>query len=191
MSSRMEQDFWLLFSVSAEELAKEISKNNLRAAFDRVEVMLRQHGFDFAFELTKEGNDSVLVLTPEGDQREAQLIDELIKAMPKIPGWRVYPRRQRKPLSDAFAFVRNIYGVDISEATFDLRKSSARYEVVMSSSSLADLEPDEVKGLIGTFLDHAIGEDAAMTLIVGVSGQSSGRLHFSPANLVEKLLGSQ
>lgn len=179
-------DFWSAFRVGADELARQIATGDLRGAFQRMESLLDEHGLQFCFELTEEGSDAVLVLTPEGDQEQAQLIDDLVGAMPPIAGWRVYGRRQRKPLRDAFTFVRHVYGRDVSDATFSLRETPEGVVVTMHSAAMSGLAEEEVEGLIATFLDHALGEDVVMDRVNGLAA-GGGRGHLSPEELVTSL----
>ncbi len=188
MKGNPARDFWQAFGDEAAALATRIAAGNLREAFQRVESLLHEHGFDFCFELTEEGREAVLVLTPEGDQERARRIDHLVKARPEIPGWRVYGRRQRKPLEDAFAFVRHVYSLDVSDATFDLRETPKGYEVTMRSKAMEGLTGEEAQGLVSTFLDHAVGEDVVMARVAGLAAHD-GRGHLSPAALVTSLIG--
>lgn len=181
-------DFWHAFGVEAVSLATRIAAGNLREAFQRVETLLKKHGFDFCFDLTQEGCDAVLVLTPEGDPEQARGIDRLVQARPELAGWRVYGRRQRKPLHDAFAFVWHVYGLDVRDATFDLRETPRGYEVTMHSKAVEGLTAREAEGLAATFLDHAVGESVVMARIAGLFTRD-GAGDLSPVALVTYLVG--
>jgi len=188
VKSNPTSDFWRAFGAEAVALATRVTSGDLRGVFQRVETLLLEHGFDFCFDLTEEGHEAALVLTPEGDPVQARRIDELVHSRPEIPGWRVYGRRQRKPLADAVAVVRNIYDVDVSDATFDLRETPRGFEVTMRSKAVRNLKTEEAQGLIATFLDHAVGEAVVMERVAGlVAGQGRGRL--SVAALVALLVG--
>lgn len=180
--------FWRAFEAEAAALAATIAAGNLRDAFQRVESLLNENGFDFSFELTEGDDEAVLVLTPEGDQEQARRIDQLIHARPAIPRWRFYSRRQRKPLADAIAFVRRIYDRDVSDATFDLRDTASGYEVTMHSKAVEGLKAEEAHGLVATFLDHALGEDVVMARVASLAARP-GRGRLSPASLVMSLVG--
>jgi len=149
MKDNAAHGFWQAFVAEAGALASRVATGNLRNAFQRVESLLQDHGFDFCFELTKEGGHAVLVLTPECDEERARRIDELIQVSPEIPGWRVYGRRQRKLLEDAFAFVRHIYGLDVTDSSFDLRETPRGYEVTMRSKAVQGLTAEEAQGFDG------------------------------------------
>jgi len=188
VTSKAANDFWRAFCVEADTLTAMIVAGHLRGAFQRVESLLQEHGFDYCFELTHEGCETVLVLTPEGDHEQAQCIDHLVEAKPELSGWRVYGRRQRKTLEDAFAFVRHIYNLDVSDATFDLRETPEGYKITMYSKAMRGLTAQEAYGLVATFLDHAVGENVVMARVIGFSAQEGvGRL--SAAALVSALIG--
>jgi len=179
--------FWQAFVAQANSLARSVTGRDFANAFQRIESLLQKYGFDFCFELTEEGGDAVLVLTPEGDRAEASRIDDLLKARPEITGWRFYGRRQRKPLEDAFVFVRHVYDLDVSDATFDLRATERGQEVTMYSDAIEGLAQEAAEGLIATFLDHAVGEDIVMKKVARLI-PGSGRGQLSPPELVEGLL---
>lgn len=187
MSIDLAQCFWQSFEADSVNLAEKIYGGKLRDAFEGVEAMLDKSGFAFSFELTLEEGDAVLILTPEGDKNEAARIDCFAESRPHIKGWRIYTRRQRKSLHDAFAFVRHIYGLDIHDATFDLESGARGFKVKMYSGALTSLTVDEIRGLVETFLDHAVGEAVVMAQVFEASGQSAGNGHLAPAELIEKL----
>lgn len=184
------RSFWRAFRQDANSLADQIATGSLRDAFGRVECMLEMYGLNFCFELTEEGQDAVLVLTPEGDKQEAQRIDYLLREKPAISGWRFYARRQRKSLADALQFVRHIYGVDLSDATFDIRQTIDGYVVTMRTRAVEGFTSDEARGLAETFLDSAVGEEIAMSRIAEVVARGDVGGHLSPSELITILGGN-
>ena len=70
-TSRNAQAFWDALESCAQAVAQELLAGARTAAFHRVQELLEQHGFDFCFELTCEGTNAVLALTPEGDPEVA------------------------------------------------------------------------------------------------------------------------
>jgi hypothetical protein len=178
--------FWQEFDASSEVLAKKVIGGH-REAFQHIETLLQKNGFDFCFELTCEGPDAVLALTPEGNVGVAQRIENLVQEKHDIRGWRVYSYRQRKPLPDALTFVRHIYGIDVADASFDLQVNFGFYRITMYCGDLNKLATGEIYGLVETFLDHAIGEELVMSQVREVSGRAAGRGHLSVSELVQKL----
>ncbi|KAF0240446.1 MAG: hypothetical protein FD180_4933 [Planctomycetota bacterium] len=163
-----------------------IKKGGLRIAFKRIEDLLESNGFDYCFDLTQENDHAVLVLTPEGDSDVAKHIDELVSAFPGIPGWVVHGRRQRKLLPDAMALVLRIYGIDIGDATFDVRRGERGIEVAMHCAAAVSLPSDVSKGMLATFLDHAIGEATVMNSITRFAVLGGGGT-LSSTELVDEL----
>lgn len=161
----MTDRFWKDFVGSADSIRQQIQHGNLRAAFNLIESILVQHGYDFAFELTEVESGVALSFTPEGDVEAAQAIDELVAQRPSLNGWTIYSRRQRKHPKDAVTFVREIYGRDISEAKFEVEDYEDRLRVILVSSAIAGLTEEEARGLTETLLDHLLGEDFVMRQI--------------------------
>ena len=91
------------------------------------------------------------------------------------PFWRFFGRRQKKPIDDASAIVRGIYGRDIGDAMFSLSEGEDGLDVALVSSGLAGLDEAVADGLAATFLDHALGEEAVMRRISRVRGIVPGR----------------
>lgn len=184
------EQFWLSFVDSSARLRELITAGRLDDAFDRIESLLARSGYDLICEITQEDDDAVLILTPEGDPKQASEIDSLLGRRPTIAGWRFYGRRQRKPVQDAFVFVRHIFGVDVRDARFLIERDRAKWKVTMYSQALTSMEPDERNGVVRTFLWHALGEDLVMSRISSVhslvaAGSRVGLLE--PGELVQRL----
>lgn len=174
--------FWSDFVKVAGSLRCQVQKGNLRFAFDTIESLLSTHGYHFAFEITESGSDVVIAFTPEGDPAAAKSIDNLVAHHPRLDGWKIYTRRQRKHLKDAVAFVLEIYGRDTSDAKFEVRNCAGCYFLTLVSSAIAGLTSEEVDGLSATLLDHLLGEEFVMTHIGAISTRIESA--HSPTTLV-------
>jgi hypothetical protein len=156
-------EFWEEFKKDASILHCQLISGEVSLAFSRIDVMLRDAGLDFAFDLTSDADDiAKLVLTPEGDPVQANAIDALLQQAPSVPDWRFLGRRERKPLPDAFVIVSYIYDIDLRDALFLATKKDGRYGITMFMVGVDHLSEDEKSGLIATFLDHALGESYVM-----------------------------
>jgi hypothetical protein len=187
MSESRAVRFWKSFSSEAADISEWLAAGHLRKAFDRVEALLLERGFDFCFDLSRDGPTAILILTPEGDQGVAAEIDELLAVAPMVPGWRLVGRRQRKGIADAITIVHQIYGVDVTGVSFDVAQSSSGLSVVMFSHALEGMSQEVARGLAQTFLDHAIGESLVMERITVIETSASGAGHRSAESLVEAL----
>ena len=167
-----DEKFWKAFARDSELLRDLIEQNRLREAFERIEIMLLANDFDFAFEITSDSEDAVLVLSPEADGPTAAIIDRLISERPEIPHWRFFGRRQRKSLADALVFVQRIHGLDVSDAKFRLTTEGERVHVTMCSEMFDGLPDEERESVALTFLFHGVGEEAVMSRIESVEGAS-------------------
>jgi hypothetical protein len=156
----------------------------MKIAFDQVDRMLQSAGFRFAFELTSSLDHGVLILSPEGDEAIAGLIDQLLMMRPHIPQWQFFGRRQRKPLPDAVIFVQKMYGRSIQDARFLITRMGEKLDVTMFSASMDGLTDEERDGLAATFLDHAVGEDRVMSKIRLIKGSSP--IHVGPHLLTKE-----
>jgi hypothetical protein len=161
-------EFWRIFSIKAETLRSLIIGGQLRVAFGEIERLVASCGYHFSFELTKQHDDAVLVLTPESNPSVAAEIDALLSQSPPIPKWRFYGRRLRKSLPDALTFVRHIYGVDVGRARFAVSDpENGRYHVTMHIDLPSHFTRDQGEGLVMTFLEHALGEQTVMSKVAG------------------------
>ena len=184
------EKFWSAFGGLSDRLRGLILAGRLDSAFELIEELLGRLGYDFICEVTQEGDDAVLVFTPEGDTDQAEEIDSLLSSRPAIPGWRFYGRRQRKPVQDAFVFVDHIFGIDIRDARFVLDRHLGQWKVTMYSPALASLGEKDRQGLVRTFLWHALGEDVVMTRISSVEARTEPATRvalLAPSELVMKL----
>jgi len=156
-------DFWTSFAAVSGSLRTQALGGGLDHVFRQIQALLARHGLDWAFEITTdEHGNAVLAFTPGGDREVAQSIDALLAIQPVIPNWRIFGRRQRKPLADAYVFVREIYGIDLTRELFELEGKRDGYVVTMISDQAADFDDEEARGLVSTLLDHALGEDVVM-----------------------------
>lgn len=183
--------FWLRFKPDAGLLHEALLQNQTRDVFRRIEQILQECGHDYCFDVTSDNRTAILIFSPEGDAATAQDIDKLLKAGPPIPGWLFFGRRQKKPLNDALAIIRNMYGVDLQDATFDLTDSQSELVVTMFSPQVEKLTPNGAKGLVATFLDHAIGEDFSMRHVSRMEARAKGVGPLRAAAFVDAILAAR
>jgi len=181
--------FWRTFEEKAGHIRKLILSGKHREAFNMVEHLLADHGYDFSFDLTEQDGLTVMILSPEGDRSEAARIDSLIASKPPMPKWIVYGRRQRKPLEDVYAIIRHIYDLDVEDAKFVTEDAPGGLNIMMYSKAFVGLNDEESKGLVATCLDHALGEDFVMSQIGGMRGSPAGNSSgMSARELIDSLL---
>ena len=182
--------FWGDFFREAPELTSLVRSGHEQIAFAKIDALLDRFRLPFCFDITCDDYSCYFILSPEGDRETAEQIDNLVRVAPDIPDWKIYPRRPRKTLEDACAIVRQLYLIDPRSARFLITKSDKLKFVQMYVSTGIDLDEDEKKGLINTFLWHAIGEDLVMSehikgeVITAIS--PSGKT-ITASDLVERL----
>jgi hypothetical protein len=159
--------FWEHFRSRAPALSSLLLSGQHRTVFEEIDRLLEQFRLPYCFDVTHEKSLCYFILSPEGDPSVAVAIDQLVMSAPPIANWRVFGRRQRKPLHDACAIIRQLYLIDPLAARFRVLQRNATPFIQMFLTSSADLEPDEQRGLINTFLWHAIGEDTVLAQRIG------------------------
>jgi hypothetical protein len=157
------RDFWTMFGKRARKWANLLHSGRTQEAFEDIDRVLSDRGYDFPFDLTSDDEHCIITFSPEGDPELASEIDTLVKSAPTIVGWQIFGRRQRKELADAYAIVANLYDADVSQATFQILKHRGDIQVVMYFPNAKQLGEDEQAALVATFLDHAVGEDLVMS----------------------------
>jgi hypothetical protein len=163
--------FWEAFFAEAASV-KATLREKPGLACDRVAALLADHGFEYAFDLSlEEGNDAVLVLSPEGDPAAAREIDALLESRPHLEGWKFHGRRQAKDLEDALAIVRRTYGVDARGLRVAATAEDERLAVEMWGPALRLLRADDRESLVATLLDHLLGEERVMRERIAASGR--------------------
>lgn len=169
MPKRAPKRFWAEFEKVAESVSALLGDEPARAV-ETVDELLKESGFDIAFDLTEEGSSSVLVFSPEDATAEAEIIDELVDVAPEIPGWKIYGRRQKKPIEDAVAITREIFGIDLAESRLHVIPGATGLKVILFSTSLNGMDPETSNRAVLTLLNHAAGEQTVMDLIEEVAG---------------------
>ena len=157
--------FWTWFASHERELADIVAGATEGRVTEQLDQALTQHGLSFVYDVTETPE---LTFTPEGDPARAVLGDSFVEGAPMLTRWVVHSRRQRKPLPQALSFVRALHGIDLSNASFDVRLHEGRYHVRFQHNELVQRGEDERFAVAASFLDHALGEAVAMTYIGGV-----------------------
>lgn len=158
--------FWSRFVEHRGQIeALLLDESTMRAAFDLVERLLAESGYDEAFDLTIDDDERcVLIFSPEGDRDLARRIDQLLSLAPSLPTWRFFGRRQRRGAAQAVVFLRRIHEVDVQGARFSLSRSQAGLTVFASGAELDGLSERDVEIVVSTLLWHAVGEETVMSL---------------------------
>jgi hypothetical protein len=155
--------FWNDFAAPADSWAREMHSGNERKVFDAIDELLQRHDISYCFDITVNDGDCLLIFSPEGDPDVGKSIDRFLANAPSSTTWRFFGRRAKKDLHDAAAIARNLYLIDPRETRFRVREGKQGPVVEMIVPSSADLSADEARGMINTFLWHAIGEEKVMT----------------------------
>lgn len=165
MTLKNGKKFWGIFKENAQQISEFITNKRLSEAFNFVDTMLNNCGFDLAFELAGKPGEFYIIFSPEGDYDEAKRIDDFIGIAPKIDAWRIFGRKPRKPMPDPFVFVEKIYGIWIDDCMFDINQLNDKLIVNVYSSFFSEFDYDVAYGCAATLLFHMLGEDFVMDYI--------------------------
>jgi len=154
--------FWSDFVRHADSLAKEMQSGNQRKVFDAIDRLLKSNDFDICFDITTDENRCILIFSPEGQSADALLIDQLLEDAPNLTAWEFLGRRPKKELDDVASIVRGLYILDPLQMRYRIHGEKDGLVVEMIVPSSADLSLDESRGMVNTFLWHAIGEGRVM-----------------------------
>jgi hypothetical protein len=182
--------FWNLFSEEKDELYTQIISGNVRPAYERIGEFATLANFPYVYEVTSDADNAILIFTPESDRDIAIVIDSFVAAAPALPRWKIFNRRQAKPVEDAFAMLENVYEVDVRDATFSMEQGSAGFDVVMYSKAADILGEEEKEGFVSFFLEHAIGEANAMAFVGrrAIHAHDRRGIALSPHDFVTRVL---
>ncbi len=158
-------DFWISFANESEWLYEQVFHDKLLDAYDKICELLESANCPFVCEVTCNDQEAILIFTPESDPEIAKEIDEFVNSAPVIPNWRLYTRRQRKPVDDVFEILKEIYGLDASDATFSAVKKGSKIDVVMHTEVASEMTTTEANGFVEMFLEHALGEQTSMSIV--------------------------
>jgi hypothetical protein len=161
------QRFWASFQQEAEELRAKVFRRELLAAHQRIEQLLAAANYPHVHELTTNGTDGVLILTPEGDRSVASVVDWFVGFAPRIPGWVVHRRRQARPPDQAIGLTEKAFDVSLSDALFMDVECSDGMAVMVFSSASERLRCEQHQGLVAFLLQHLLGEETVMQFVAG------------------------
>lgn len=153
--------FWNEFLRHASHWASQIRRGEQGSVFEDIDGLLGRYDLPFCFDITCDDDACQFILSPEGDIAVAAMVDKLVAAAPIIDGWKIFARRQKKPLADAQSIVRNLYPVDLAAAKFRIARG-VEETIEMFVPATCDLTQEEGQGLVNTFLWHAIGESVVI-----------------------------
>jgi hypothetical protein len=159
------QLFWSAFAQEAGLLRERILGGRIEDAYHRIGWLLREHGYRHVHELTIFAGDPALVLTPEGDPQIAIIVDALIQAAPCLHGWRLFARRQPRPLSDALRIVASVYQVDLSDSLGYLLRFADGCGVILFTSAAPHVPEEDHVPLLSLLFQHACGEEMVMRCV--------------------------
>jgi hypothetical protein len=159
------RQFWKSLAAEAAQMHRDVFSEGfeaLRRAHTRVREIRDAADLPFLYEMTNEGNDLVLLFTPEWNPDVAAEIDWFVSLAPAIPKWKIYTRRQRKDCGAAFDMLHNALNADARDASFSVVAVEGGVHVTMHSRVWDEFTATGRNGCVRFFLSHALGEQLLM-----------------------------
>lgn len=151
------------------DLRNAVLAGDVAAPYERIGDLLGRAGIDFVHEVTATDDAAVLIFTPESDPAVAAEVDRLVSAAPPLPGWEIFGRRQRKDAADALTIAEDVYDIPLADARFRVvPRADGGVDVEMFTGAAEEVPADVARGMVQFFLEHAIGEAAAMDVVRAV-----------------------
>ncbi len=182
--------FWKTLVSEAAEMHRAVFGEGfeaLRRAHSRVRELLDAAEAPFMYEMTNEGNDLVLLFTPEWDLDEAAELDWFVSLAPPIPAWKLYTRRQRKDCDMAFDLLANALNAVARDARFAVVAVEGGVHITMHSRVWDEFTTTGREGCVRFFLSHALGEQLMMDRVptVALAPPAHGAKLLTAENMVK------
>lgn len=166
--------FWQWFVGHHGELLDIVHRRREGRVTDLLDHALRANDLNLAYDVIESEKGAELTFTPEGDEGKVARIERIVASAPKIEGWTFHARRQRKTLEAALAFVRALHGFDLSGARMSIAtREDGRFDLTFIHEQLAQMD-EQRYAVVGTFLDHALGEEVTMSFIGDIDFKPTG-----------------
>ncbi|HEY1066880.1 MAG TPA: hypothetical protein VGE52_12245 [Pirellulales bacterium] len=156
-------DFWEDFEKYSPRLLAVIERGDVRRAFEALDHLLTGYGYTFCFDLAADERAAVLTFSPEGDPVVAEEIDAFLAHAPRLEGWRINGRRERKDPREVPRIIRQLYDLEIAEVRFlidDGGHCGPRIAIYLPAAE--PLSDQERVGLAAALLWHSLGEDLVL-----------------------------
>jgi hypothetical protein len=150
------QDFWTLFSVRADALAKIESAED--PVYDEMLAKLHEVHDGLFFEFSTKDGASELIITAEGERALFGLVDDIVAAAPKVMGWSYVALKPKVGLARSITWEGHV--IDCAEVVFEPLEDekSGDFGIRLLVPDLPkDRQESAHNGLLRV-LDHALGE---------------------------------
>ena len=150
------QDFWTLFSVRADALAKIESAED--PVYDEILAKLHEVNDGLFFEFSTRGDTSELIITAEGEKALFGLVDDLVAAAPNVKGWSYVALKPKVGLARSITWEGHV--IDCTEVVFEPLEDekSGEFGIRLLVPDLSDDKRDSAHNGLLRVLDHALGE---------------------------------
>lgn len=150
------QDFWTLFSLRADALAKVESAED--PVYDEVLAKLHEVNDGLFFEFTTKGETSELVITAEGEKALFGLVDDVVGAAPNVKGWSCIALKPKVGLARSVTWEGHV--IDCADVVFEPLEDekSGEFGIRLLVPDLPEDKRESAHNGLLRVLDHALGE---------------------------------
>ena len=150
------QDFWTLFSVRADALAKIQSAED--PVYDEVLAKLHEVNDGLFLEFSTKDGESKLIITAEGEKSLFGLVDDIVAAAPKVQGWSYFALKPKIGLSRSITWEGHV--IDCAEVVFEPLEDekSGDFGIRLLVPDLPKDKQESAHNGLLRVLDHALGE---------------------------------
>lgn len=150
------QDFWTLFSVRADALAKIQSAED--PVYDEVLAKLHEVNDGLFLEFSTKDGESELIITAEGEKSLFGLVDDIVAAAPKVQGWSYVALKPKVGLARSITWEGHV--IDCAEVVFEPLEDekSGDFGIRLLVPDLPKDKQESAHNGLLRVLDHALGE---------------------------------
>lgn len=145
--------FWKWFSDHAAALAAE---KDLKVIMERVNTQLAKVNSEVFAEIGIEGDDHLLVITADGIRALFPVVQQVYRARPGVPGWKIVAFRQRSKPGKAFSVEMGGRKVSPADVRFVAETAGSKLAVRVFLPGFD--HTDQMKQIAYVLMDNAVGE---------------------------------
>ena len=156
MSKAKIQDFWTLFSLRADALARIGSAED--PVYDEVLAKLQEINDGLFFEFSTRGSASEIIITAEGEKALFGLVDDIVAAAPRVRGWSYVALKPKVGLARSITWEGHT--IDCAEVVFEPLEDekTGEFGIRLLVPDLSDDRSESAHNGLLRVLDHALGE---------------------------------
>lgn len=167
-SGNVNQRFWQWFRSNSYSLA-QVRTCQEPVANQLVKQLNKVHkGLTFLFGPVVDGRKE-FIISADGDRKLFPNVQELVKAAPDIPGWKIIAFRPPVQYISEFTLTFGSMEFGADDVWFSSQRSGSMFELDLFLRIPAGIDKDTISQAAFILLDHAVGEYNVETKIGRIS----------------------